>query len=114
MGTVLVVNEISGSTNAPKPAPIELIPDPRDGRIVYASPRQISDQISSASFNHLDRKLTAAIARQAKRVTSTDAVTAVTAATQAAAALWNQDTIGVTTLRSLKELVQRELFKAKK
>jgi len=71
-----------------------------------AAPRFV-EQVSRASFNHLDRKLTAAIARQAKRVTSTDAVTA---ATQAAAAWWNQDTPGVSTLRSLKELVQRELI----
>ena len=71
-----------------------------------AAPRFV-EQVSRASFNHLDRKLTAAIARQAKRVTSTDAVTA---ATQAASAWWNQDTPGVSTLRSLKELVQRELI----
>ena len=71
-----------------------------------AAPRFV-EQASRASFNHLDRWFTGAIARQAKRVTSSDPVTA---ATQAATAWWNQDTPGVSTLRSLKELAQRELL----
>ena len=71
-----------------------------------AAPRFV-EQASRASFNHLDRWFTGAIARQAAKVTSSDPVTA---ATQAAAAWWNQDTPGVSTLRSLKELAQRELL----
>ncbi len=81
--------------------------NPESDSILAAAPRQILDATSRASFNHLDRWFTGAIARQAKRVTSSDPVTA---ATQAASAWWNQDTPGVSLLRATKEFAQRELL----
>jgi hypothetical protein len=109
-------NTTSGSVGLPTPleglhprgTSTDLSPlrDP-EVRILYAAPRQISDQISSASFNHLDRKLHSALARMVERVTATDSVTA---ATQAIAAWYGKDAPTSNVVRSLKEFAQRELI----
>jgi hypothetical protein len=78
-----------------------------ENNLLYASPRQVSDQISSASFNHLDRKLHSALARMVERVTATDSVTA---ATQAIAAWYGKDAPTSNVVRSMKEFAQRELI----
>jgi hypothetical protein len=71
-----------------------------------AAPRFV-EQVSRASFNHLDRKLHSALARMAERVTATDTVAA---ATQAIAAWYGKDAPTSNVVRSMKEFAQRELI----